>query len=55
MRVREKMNGLYAVGAVVLAGYVGLVANSWWFAIVLVLGLALNLYMGNIRLVSGRR
>jgi hypothetical protein len=56
MRVREKMNALYVVGAVVLAGYIGLLANSWWwFAVVLALLVALNVYAGNIRLASNRR
>ncbi len=51
MSARRKLNQLYASGAAILAGWLGLVFQSWWaFAAVLVGMLALNVWGGTIRL-----
>ena len=51
MSARRKLNQLHATGAALLAGWVGLVFQSWWaFAAVLAAGVGLNVWGGNIRL-----
>lgn len=51
MSARRKLNQLYATGAVVVAGLLGLAAQSWWaFAAFLVLLLGLQVWGGSIRL-----
>jgi hypothetical protein len=51
MSARRKLNQLYATGAMLLAGFLGLVFQSWWaFAAFLIGGVGLNVWGGNIRL-----
>jgi len=51
MGARRKLNQLYATGAVVLAGFLGLVFQSWWAFAAFLLGLiGLNVWGGSIRL-----
>ncbi len=51
MSARHKLNQLHASGAVVAAGLLGVVFQSWWaFAAFLAGLLGLNVWGGNIRL-----
>jgi hypothetical protein len=56
MHARQKLNGVYAWGAVVWAGIFGAVANSWWaFGAGLAVLLGLYTWAGSIRLAPDRR
>ena len=56
MGAREKLNQAYVNGAIVVAGVVGLIGQSWtMFWIAVAYAVASNVYGGGIRLQSGRR
>lgn len=56
MSARQRLNGVYAWGAVVWAGIFGAVANSWWaFGVGLSARLGLYAWAGPIRLAPDRR
>jgi hypothetical protein len=50
MGVRQKLNQAFFNGSLFLAGVAGVVSESWWFFVVVLLALlALNLGTGEIR------
>ena len=50
MGAKQKLNNAYFTGSLLLAGFVGWAAGSWWvFLITALLLLALNLCNGDIR------
>jgi hypothetical protein len=55
MNARRKLNTTYIYGCILVAGWVGLVLQSWWgFGIALGVLLALNVWGGSIRLAPVR-
>jgi hypothetical protein len=56
MHARQKLNQIYASGAIVVAAAVGAALNSWWaFGVGLAVLLGLNTWCGSIRLAPARR
>jgi len=56
MGARNKLNEAYAAGALIVAGVIGLAAQSWAvFAIAAVITLGLSVVGGGIRWKRGRR
>ena len=56
MNARQKLNQIYATGAIVLAAVVGAALNSWWaFGVGLAVVLGLHVWGGSIRLAPARR
>jgi hypothetical protein len=56
MSARKKLNGLYMIGCVMVAAFIGLMLVSWWaFGVTLVLAILNQIMTGNIRLASRLR
>jgi hypothetical protein len=56
MNARQKLNQVYATGAIVVAAVVGAALNSWWaFGVGLAVLLGLTAWGGSIRLAPARR
>lgn len=56
MHARQKLDQIYATGAIVVAAVIGVGLNSWWgFGVGLAILLGLNTWGGSIRLAPARR